>query len=84
MTPPGAAPKLKLTYEDYRLFPDDGKRHELTDGESYVTLSPNLRHQAISGRLHLLIGTWIRDSRARLRGLNAAQTSGICLAIHTT
>jgi len=40
-------------------FPDDGKRHELIDGEHYVTPSPNLRHQRISGRLHLLIGTWL-------------------------
>jgi Uma2 family endonuclease len=61
MTPRGAAPRLKLTYDDYLLFPDDGKRHELIDGEHYVTPSPNLRHQAISGRLHLLIGTWLRD-----------------------
>ena len=61
MTPRGAAPRLKLTYDDYLLFPDDGKRHELIDGEHYVTPSPNLRHQAISGRLYLLIGTWLRD-----------------------
>jgi hypothetical protein len=31
------------------LFPDDGKRHELIDGEHYVTPSPNLQHQQISG-----------------------------------
>ena len=30
---PGGAPRLKLTYDDYLLFPDDGKRHELIDGE---------------------------------------------------
>jgi Uma2 family endonuclease len=52
--------RLKLTYDDYLLFPDDGKRHELIDGEHYVTPSPNLRHQTIAGRLHLTIGTWLR------------------------
>ena len=52
-------PSLKLTYDDYLQFPDDGKRHELIDGEHYVTPSPNLRHQKISGRLYLLIGTWL-------------------------
>ena len=26
------------------LFPDDRKRHEIIDGEHYVTPSPNLRH----------------------------------------
>ena len=31
---------VKLTYDDFVLFPDDGKRHELIDGEHYVTTSP--------------------------------------------
>jgi Uma2 family endonuclease len=53
------APDVKLTYDDFLLFPDDGKRHELIDGEHYVTPSPNTRHQRISGRLHLLIGNWL-------------------------
>lgn len=52
-------PGVKLTYEDFVLFPDDGKRHELIDGEHYVTPSPNLRHQKILGRLHLIVGTWL-------------------------
>ena len=38
---------VKLTYDDFVLFPDDGKRHELIDGEHYVTPSPNMRHQLI-------------------------------------
>ena len=37
---------LKLTYEDFLLFPDDGKRHELIEGEHYVTPSPDTKHQA--------------------------------------
>jgi Uma2 family endonuclease len=49
----------KLTYDDFVLFPDDGMRHELIDGEHYVTPSPSIRHQRISGRLHLLIGNWL-------------------------
>ena len=53
--------RVKLTYEDFLLFPDDGKRHELIDGEHYVTPSPNTRHQRISGRLHLLIGVWLKE-----------------------
>ena len=51
----------KLTYDDFLLFPDDGKRHELIDGEHYVTPSPNMRHQRISGSLHLLIGNWLEE-----------------------
>jgi Uma2 family endonuclease len=52
---------LQLTYDDFLLFPDDGKRHELIDGEHYVTPSPNTRHQEILGNLHLLIGTWLQE-----------------------
>ena len=62
--PPPSSPAThgqKLTYDDFLLFPDDGMRHELIDGEHYVTPSPILRHQAISGRLHLAIGGWLRD-----------------------
>lgn len=57
MTPANSA--VKLTYEDFLLFPDDGQRHELIDGEHYVTPSPNTRHQRISRRLSLLIGSWL-------------------------
>ena len=55
------APRVKLTYEDFLQFPDDGRRHELIDGEHYVTPSPNTRHQRISGRLYLLIGNWLQE-----------------------
>jgi Uma2 family endonuclease len=52
-------PAQKLTYDDLLLLPDDGKRHELIDGEHYVTPSPNTRHQRISLRLALIIGSWL-------------------------
>jgi Uma2 family endonuclease len=55
------APSVKLTYEDFLLFPDDGKRHELIDGEHYVTPSPSLRHQTISGRLHFWISKHLEE-----------------------
>jgi len=38
----------KFTYEDYVCFPDDGKRHELLNGEHYVTPAPLTKHQRIS------------------------------------
>ncbi len=55
-----ADPALKLTYDDVVLFPDDGKRHELIDGEHYVTPSPNLRHQAILGELYAAIHAYLK------------------------
>ena len=54
-----ASPGVKLTYDDFVLFPDDGLRHELIDGEHYVTPSPNMRHQGVLGNLHLMIGSWL-------------------------
>ena len=50
-----SSPVVKLTYDDFVLFPDDGQRHELIDGCHYVTPSPNVRHQVISGRLHAIL-----------------------------
>lgn len=50
----------RLTYDDFLLFPDDGKRHELIDGEHYVTPSPDLRHQQLLGRLYLAFADHLR------------------------
>jgi Uma2 family endonuclease len=52
---------VKLTYDDFVLFPDDGMRHELIDGEHYVTPSPNRKHQKVSGNLYLLIASWLEE-----------------------
>ena len=52
---------VKLTYDDFVHFPDDRKRHELIDGEHYVTPSPNIRHQGILGNAYLLIGNWLEE-----------------------
>jgi Uma2 family endonuclease len=57
MTPAGSG--VKLTYEDFLLFPDDGKRHELIDGEHYVTPCPNTKHQQIAGNLHFLLRSYL-------------------------
>ena len=54
---------VTLTYDDYLLFPDDGKRHELIDGEHYVTPAPILKHQLISGNLHGLIWSYLQQHR---------------------
>ena len=59
----GALPNpsgVKLTYDDFVLFPDDGLRHELIDGEHYVTPSPSLKHQRIVLNLSYAIETFLR------------------------
>lgn len=45
------AASAKLTYEDYAAIPDDGRRHEIIDGEHYVSPSPRASHQRILRRL---------------------------------
>jgi Uma2 family endonuclease len=55
-----AAPAVRLTYDDFLLFPDDGKRHELIDGEHYVTPSPNVNHQRVAGTLFGVIWTHLQ------------------------
>src|ERR1044071_9650958 len=59
----GASSRVKLTYDDFLLFPDDGQRHELIDGEHYVTASPNMKHQYVLGNLHFLIRSWLEEHR---------------------
>ncbi len=56
-------PDKRLTYDDFVLFPDDGLRHEIIDGEHYVTPCPNMRHQLLIGRLHFEIELFLRAHR---------------------
>lgn len=57
----------RLTYDDFLLLPDDGLRHEIIDGEHYVTPSPNLRHQDLVLRLAMSIGNHVEDRPDRGR-----------------
>jgi Uma2 family endonuclease len=43
--------KVKLTYREYRHFPDDGRRHEVIDGDHYVSPAPETYHQTLSSRI---------------------------------
>ena len=52
---------VRLTYADLRRLPDDGMRHELIDGEHYVTPAPRPKHQRVCGRLHLRLGTFLEE-----------------------
>ncbi|MGE3844019.1 MAG: Uma2 family endonuclease [Vicinamibacterales bacterium] len=54
-----ASAGIKLTYEDFLLFPNDGKRHEVIDGEHHVTPSPSTKHQEVSGNLFWLLRSYL-------------------------
>lgn len=52
----------RLRFADYVNFPSDGQRHELIDGEHYVTPTPLLRHQRVAGRLHVAFSIYFRET----------------------
>ena len=60
MRSPAAPADTRFTYDDFVLFPDDGKRHEIIDGAHYVTPSPNVRHQVLVARLMFEIECYLR------------------------
>src|SRR5438132_8145516 len=61
MRPTTGAPSVKFTYDDVLCFPNDGKRHEIIDGEHYVTPSPNTKHQRTSRKLTVSLGNYLEQ-----------------------
>jgi Uma2 family endonuclease len=59
--PDAARPDTRLTIDDFMLFPDDGRRHELLDGEHVVTPSPSTRHQRTVQALHVAFALHLRQ-----------------------
>jgi len=53
----------RLTYDDFVLFPEDGLRHEILDGEHYVSASPYLRHQAVLGEFYTALNIFLKAHR---------------------
>jgi len=45
----------KMTYEDYARIPADGKRHEIIEGEWYMTPAPDVWHQRASRKLERIL-----------------------------
>jgi len=52
-------PPAKLGYREYCCFPDDGRRHEIIDGDHYVNPAPSTYHQTVSRRLQYQLYTQI-------------------------
>jgi Uma2 family endonuclease len=50
-------PKIRYTYEDYLSTPEDSSlRHEIIDGELYVSATPRFRHQQVVASLNRILG----------------------------
>ena len=59
----GAEVIPKLTYEEFRQLPNDGKRYELVYGEVHVTPAPATRHQAVLQNLSMESGSYVIKNR---------------------
>jgi Uma2 family endonuclease len=53
-----------LTYEDYLLFPSDGKRYEIIEGERLVTPAPVPDHQRVSRNLVAILLHFVEETGA--------------------
>jgi Uma2 family endonuclease len=54
--------KNKLGYEHYVCYPDDGRRHEIIDGDHYVNPAPNTGHQRFSSRIQYQLHDQIEET----------------------
>lgn len=54
--------ELKLTYDDYLNFPNDGKRYEIIDGEHHMTPAPQTRHQIVSRNIERILANYVEEN----------------------
>ena len=48
---PRNSPTTKYSYREYQYFPDNGMRHEIVDGDHYMSPAPSTKHQTVSRRI---------------------------------
>ena len=70
---PLASEKIRWTTADLELFPDDGKRYEIIDGELFVTRAPHWKHQNVADNVCTELKLWSRQTRLG----DAATTPGM-------
>jgi len=54
--------KVRYTYSDYLLLPED-KRYEILDGELFMVAAPKTKHQRVSLNLSVALFHHVRDRR---------------------
>jgi len=52
----------KFTYDEYLLFPNDGKRYELIEGDRFVTPAPRTKHQRILTTLVTFLNLYVQKT----------------------
>lgn len=68
--------KTRWAIADLEFFPNNGDRHEIIDGDLYLTLTPHWKHQQVLTRLCKTLPT--KDANNRTG--EALQTPGLILA----
>jgi Uma2 family endonuclease len=53
--------RVRWTTADLALFPDNGKRYEIIDGDLIVTRAPRWSHQKVTGRIFNALDTWCQS-----------------------
>jgi Uma2 family endonuclease len=53
----------RLTYDDFCLLPEDGKRREIIGGDLFVTPSPQTPHQRAVVRLLIRLGQFVESHK---------------------
>ena len=54
--------RVRWTIADLELFPDNGNRYEIIDGELFVTRAPNWKHQEVCGNFYSEFRNWIFET----------------------
>jgi len=52
-----------FTYQDYILFPDNGKRYQIIDGEIYMSPAPIPYHQKILANLEDILRQFVKTNK---------------------
>jgi Uma2 family endonuclease len=50
--------RVRWSSSDLRLFPDNGCRYEIIDGDLFVTRAPHWGHQRVSGNINSELRAW--------------------------
>jgi hypothetical protein len=79
MPTPHALP-IALTYEDYLGLPDDGKRHEILEGEHSITPAPSPNHQFVVGRLLYFFHLQVQPTAQGICGSRLLRLSAVILS----
>ncbi|MFN8472009.1 MAG: Uma2 family endonuclease [Anaerolineae bacterium] len=58
--------ETRWTTSDLDMFPDDGNRYEIIDGELYVSKQPHFHHQTTCNRVALALTAWSDSAKLGL------------------